>query len=100
MKAGNSQAISILVVEDEPSISLVCRRVLAGQGFTVDTAVNGLVAQGMIEKREYDLYLIDIRIPEMDGRELYNWLKEKKPPLIRRVIFTTGDVMSGGTPAF
>ena len=90
----------ILVVEDEPAISDICRRVLTSEGFEVDIAVNGKVAQDILEKKQYDLCLVDIRTPTMNGRELYQWLKEKHPQLASRVIFTTGDVMGGDTQTF
>jgi len=90
----------ILVVEDEPAISAVCRRVLTSEGFEADIAVNGKVAQDMLEKKQYDLCLVDIRTPTMDGKELYQWLKEKHPQQASRVIFTTGDVMGGDTQSF
>ncbi len=87
----------ILVVEDEPAISEACRRILTSEGFEVDIAVNGSVAQDMLEEKQYDLCLIDIRTPVMNGKELYLWLEEKHPKLASRVIFTTGDVMGGDT---
>ena len=90
----------ILVVEDEPAISELCQKVLAGEGFEVDIAVNGEVAQDMVEEKQYDLFLIDIRLSAINGKELYQWLKEKHPQLTSRVIFTTGDVMSGDTITF
>ncbi len=96
----NTKAKKILVVEDEPAISQVCLRVLTGEGFEVDIAVNGKVAQDMIQEKQYDLCLIDIRTPEMDGKELYQWLEEKHPQLAAVVIFTTGDVMGGDTQSF
>ena len=83
----------VLVVEDEPGISEICRRVLISEGFEVDIAVNGRLAQDFLEEKKYDLCLIDIRTPEMDGMELYQWLKEKYPQQAERVIFTTGAVM-------
>ncbi len=89
-----------LVVEDETTISDVCLRVLVGEGFEVDIAVQGKVAQDMIDKKQYDLCLIDIRLPAMTGKELYQWVKEKHPQLASRVIFTTGDVMGGDTQIF
>ncbi len=85
----------ILVVEDEPAISEACRRILTSEGFEVDIAVNGSVAQDMLEEKQYDLCLIDIRTPVMNGKELYLWLEEKHPKLASRVIFTSGDVMGG-----
>jgi DNA-binding response OmpR family regulator len=96
MKRQDTGTKRILVVEDEPAICDVCRRVLTGEGFDVEIAVNGRIAQDMIEERQYDLCLIDIRTPAMNGKELYLWLEEKHPKLASRVIFTTGDVMGGG----
>ena len=61
----------ILVIEDEPAICALCQRALSSEGFKVDIAVNGKEAQDMIEKRQYDLYLLDIRLPVMNGKELY-----------------------------
>ena len=90
----------ILVVEDEPAISDVCRRVLTGEGFEVDIAVNGEVALDMVGEKQYDLCLIDVRTPTMNGKELYLWLQEKHPKLAGGVIFTTGDVMGGDTQSF
>ncbi len=90
----------ILVVEDEPAICDLCQRVLTGEGFEVDIAVNGKVAQDMIEEKQYDLCLFDIKTPTMNGKELYQWLKEKHPQLASGVIFTTGDVMGGDIQDF
>ncbi len=90
----------ILVVEDELAISDICQRVLTSEGFEVDVAVNGRVAQDILKEKQYDLCLIDIRTPEMNGIELYQWLKEKYPQQADRVIFMTGDVMGGDTVTF
>lgn len=90
----------ILVVEDEPGISQVCLRVLESEGFDVDIAVNGNVAQDMLEANEYDLCLIDIRTPVMNGEQLYRIIKTKHPGLVNAVVFTTGDVMDKYTQDF
>ena len=90
----------ILVVEDEPAICELCRRVLSGEGFEVDIAVDGKVAQDMIEKQQYHLFLLDIRLPAMTGKELYQWLQEKHPQLANRVIFTSGSVIVVDTATF
>jgi len=100
MKTPDGRAKSILVVEDELAINDLCRRVLTGEGFEVDIAVNGQVAQGMVEKKQYDLCIIDIKTPVMNGEELYQWLKDKHPQLANRVIFATGDLMGGDTQSF
>jgi CheY-like chemotaxis protein len=78
----------------------MCRRVLTKEGFEVDIAVNGIIAQDMIEKRQYHICLIDIRTPEMNGTELYHWLQKKYPRLVNQVVFTTGGVMDEKAMAF
>ena len=93
MKKLGAAAPRILVVEDEPSIGGLCQRVLTTEGFEVDIAVNGKVAKDMIEEKQYTLYLIDIKLPVMNGKEVYEWLQEKYPQLVSRVIFTTGSIL-------
>ncbi len=48
MKNFSGGAKRILVVEDEPAINAVCRRVLTSEGFEVDIAVNGKVSPGYV----------------------------------------------------
>ena len=100
MNPDDSSTKDILVVEDEPSIADICKRVLSMEGFGVDIVVSGKVAQGLIGEKQYELYLIDIRTPVMNGQELYEWLKEKHPQVTRRVIFTTGDVLGTDIQSF
>jgi DNA-binding response OmpR family regulator len=91
---------NILVVEDEPKIGEVYQRVLSSEGFAVDIAVNGGLAQEMMMQKEYDLCLIDIRMPVMGGKELFQVILNRHPRLARRVIFATGDMMDGYTERF
>ena len=90
----------ILVVEDEPAICEVCQRVLTSEGFDVDIAANGEVAQDMLEEKDYDLCLIDIRTPVMNGKQLYQVIINQYPELANGTIFTTGDVLDGYTDRF
>ncbi len=90
----------ILSVEDEPSIRQVCRRTLTSQGYQVDFAQNGVTAESMLMKADYDLLLVDIKTPVMDGKQLYRYIKRRYPELAGRVIFTTGDVINSDTQNF
>jgi len=90
----------ILSVEDEPSIRQVCQRALTSQGYQVDFAVNGVAAESMLMKGDYDLLLVDIKTPVMDGKQLYRYIKKRYPELAGRVIFTTGDVAGDDTQSF
>jgi DNA-binding response OmpR family regulator len=100
MVQSNSSGKSILVVEDEPVIATVCSRTLSAEGFHVEIAVNGMVALEVLNQKEYDLCIIDIRTPSMNGMELYEHLEENHPAMTSRIIFTTGDVLSGNTKVF
>jgi DNA-binding response OmpR family regulator len=90
----------ILSVEDEPSIRQVCQRVLTSQGYQVDFAQNGVAAESMLMQADYDLLLVDIKTPVMDGKQLYRYIEKRYPELASRVIFTTGDVFGDDTQRF
>ena len=57
----------ILVVEDNPLNQQVISAILAGKGCTPDIAQNGRIAINMLQKKHYDLILMDIQMPELDG---------------------------------
>jgi DNA-binding response OmpR family regulator len=88
----NYEIKRILVVEDEPAICALCQRVLTTEGFKTDIAANGKLAQDMLEENDYELCLIDIRTPILDGKQLYQIIAGKNEKLSKGVIFTTGDV--------
>ncbi len=100
MKKTDASADRVLVVEDEPSISQVCQRALGREGFEVDIAENGAEAQDKLKVKSYDICLIDIITPVMDGKQLYRWITEKHPEMVTRVIFTTGDSINPDTKGF
>jgi len=95
MTPDNTHRGRALVVEDEAVISRLCQRILIAEGFDVDIATNGLIGKKMADDSCYDLCVTDIRTPDMNGIQLYEYLEQEHPELARRVIFTTGDVMSG-----
>ena len=78
----------------------MCQRVLTREGFEVDIAAGGRLAQDMIENKQYHVCLIDIRTPQMNGAELYQWLQKKYPQVANRVIFTTGSLLDEKTTTF
>lgn len=100
MKGSDNLPKRILVVEDEPAICEVCIRVLSNEGFEVDIAENGKVAQGKLSRTDYSLCLIDIRTPVMNGKELYQYILNNHPGMAERVIFTSGDLVEDYTRRF
>ena len=101
MRDAGTDVRRVLVVEDEPGINELCRIVLEGDGFEVDIALNGRDAQPLIERDDgYDLCLVDIRTPDMNGSDLYLWIREKHSRMANGVIFTTGDTMAPDIKSF
>ena len=100
MKKSKANVRRILVVEDEPAISHICQRALSSEGFEVAIAENGDSAREMLMAGDYDLCLVDIMTPVMNGRQLYEWMVQERPRLSPRVIFTTGSSLSGDIKDF
>jgi len=69
--------IRILVVDDEPSITEFVCHALKREGYSVDVAGNGEDALQMAAKADYDLFVLDIMLPGMDGYELCRRLRSK-----------------------
>jgi DNA-binding NtrC family response regulator len=79
---------SILVVDDEDSLRTVLGSELVSEGYEVGTAADGDDAITELQKRAYDLVLLDIKMPRMNGFEVLRYVKEKHPQT--RVIMLTG----------
>jgi CheY-like chemotaxis protein len=94
MMKENGQKYAILIVEDEPILGRVCKRILEGDGYTVTLAGNGLIGKEQIEQQQFDFCLSDIRTPVMNGIEFYKYLKVSNPELAAKTVFMTGDVMN------
>jgi DNA-binding response OmpR family regulator len=92
--------LRILVVDDEQVIVEIIRRVLDGEECEVDVSTDGKTAQHMFMDIQYDLCILDVKMPEISGSDFYHWLEEKQPNLAKWVIFTTGDGVSEGTASF
>jgi len=99
MERANGTRGRILIVEDDAVICRLCQVVLTGDGFEVDIASNGKIAQEKLAKCDYALLIIDLRMP-MNGQGFYQFLAVKFPMLSSKVIFTTGDTLSQETRHF
>jgi PAS domain S-box-containing protein len=83
----------ILVVDDEPLVIDLLMDVLTEAGHHVDTAANGVEACRKVGDRRYDLVITDVRMPEMNGIDLYRNVLTTRPELRGKVIFVTGDLI-------
>lgn len=89
-----AERLRVLVVDDEAAVRLALQRYLEGRGHTVDTAVNGVEAEQRLRATSHDAIILDLRMPELSGRELFDRLRAEDPEHAARVVFTTGDVLS------
>ncbi len=71
--------LNILLVEDNVLNQLLARKVLNNWGWKVEVAENGLVAIQKLEEQEFDLILMDIQLPEMNGYEAARHIRNKMP---------------------
>jgi len=90
----------ILVVDDEKYILDFFVEVFQMYPVDVDTACDGRAALDMMQLHEYDLIVTDFKMPQMSGRELFEWIKEHRPHLASRIVFVTGDTVSPETRSF
>jgi DNA-binding response OmpR family regulator len=67
----------ILAVDDEPDLTMLCRMSLEHSGFKVDTFNDPEQALSKFKPGSYDLIILDIKMPKMDGFELYHKIKKK-----------------------
>jgi len=78
----------ILVIDDEPSICTGCKMILSEKGYEVDLSFSGQDGLAKIAKNSFDLVLLDIRLPDINGIEILKKIKEKKTNVC--VIIMTG----------
>jgi DNA-binding response OmpR family regulator len=76
MRARALQKNRILVVDDEPDSCITFKKTLEDHGFVVDTYNDPLLVLSIFKANSYDLLLIDIKMPEINGFELYSKLQQ------------------------
>ena len=67
----------ILLVEDEPGLSLTITALLEGEGYQVETAADGVTALAKASSGEYDLVILDVMLPEKTGFDVCRELRQK-----------------------
>ncbi len=91
---------TVLVVDDERYVRELLHELLSGVGYHVvlsETPAEGL---RLAKTAKHDVILLDIKMPDMSGREFYEALKSLDETLASNVVFLTGDSVSGDTRAF
>ena len=76
----------ILAVDDEPVVLDALRRVLAIDGFSIDTVESGSEALGLVQRRDYDFVFTDLKMPGMSGVEVVKAVRQLRPDIDVAVI--------------
>ncbi len=77
----------ILVIDDEPAMCSILKRTLTDGGYKVITASNGRAALKLVKEKKPDVILLDLVMPEMDGREVCCRVRELSTT--SRIIYLT-----------
>jgi CheY-like chemotaxis protein len=91
-------AASILVIEDEPSVSAFVRAALERRGYRVVQASSGIAGLEHLEKGSFAGIISDIRMPgTINGADVHDWIRKNRPELTSRIILISGDTANSET---
>jgi two-component system NtrC family sensor kinase len=90
----------MLVVDDEPAMRAAVSSFLRSLGHEVHLAANGAEARALLATSEYDVVLLDLRMPDLGGEALYREMLDRDARHARRVVFVTGDLQSNAAQRF
>ena len=91
---------TVLLVDDEPDVLRAVKEAVSPHVYRVDTVRDGTAALAETNSFDFDLILMDIKMPGMSGMELYKSIEEQKPYLAKRVIIVSGDIENEETSEF
>lgn len=98
--APRSETRRVLVVDDEKSIVTLLTTILTREGFEVEGVSDGPGALKQIQSQTFDHILLDIKMPGMDGTQIYRHLQKSHPEMTPKIIFITGDASAPETLDF
>ncbi len=78
--------VKILVIDDDKEVRNMLVSILKSYGYLVETAKNGNEAIQMCETTPFDVALIDIELPDINGTDLLQMLNEKRPKIVKIII--------------
>ena len=78
---------NILLIDDEPDVTYTIKKILEDNGLKVDSFNDPILALNYYKVNFYDLVILDIKMPKMDGFELYTKIREKEPKV--KICFLT-----------
>src|SRR3990172_8015319 len=84
----NNKPVRLLLVDDEEEFLLATSRALGRRGFEVSVAPNGVTALEKISSESFDVVVLDVKMPDIDGLEVFSQIGSLAPEL--PVILLTG----------
>jgi PAS domain S-box-containing protein len=87
--------LSVLVAEDNPINQEVARAMLTRRGHSVDVVENGRLAVQAATRKDYDVILMDIQMPELDGLDAAKEIRRRRPVGRPRIVALTANVLPG-----
>ena len=90
----------ILIIDDAATVRMYHRHILQGAGYSVEEAVNGIEALEKALKDPYDLYLVDINMPKLDGYGFLRELRLQDIPQAPAIMISTESMSNDRTQAF
>jgi CheY-like chemotaxis protein len=95
------ESLRILVVDDEEALRTALERFLSSEGHSVVAVGSGSEAIWRGEgDEEFDIVLLDLRMPDVSGQQVFERWKRERPELSDRVVFITGDIVSADLQSF
>jgi two-component system NtrC family sensor kinase len=91
---------SALVVDDEPGVRETLSEILTDSGHRVVAVASGREALERMGRERFDVILTDIRMPDIDGRALYQEIERRWPDRAAQVVFVTGDTLTSTLRTF
>jgi DNA-binding response OmpR family regulator len=85
----DNRKYGVLVVEDDPAIRRLVTMVLQRQGYQVEIAADGLEAVLKLGLSDYDVIVLDLMMPNLDGFTFLNTFARNDPDRLRKVIVTS-----------
>jgi CheY-like chemotaxis protein len=92
------ETVRLLVAEDNRVNQVLAKRILGKMGYSPDIVSNGMEALHALRQREYDVVLMDVQMPELDGMEATRQIRSGQAEILRpdvRIIAMTANAMTG-----